>query len=124
MKIKYVNVIRFFDTSVDGYGEHEISSYTDVPAVFEQQTGFSHTSFRDEITSDAVALVDPTNEFVIANAYRLEEFLIVANPYADSENQSWYKVVSSAVGTYHQTSGEINTVQIRLNKTRAKNYVS
>lgn len=124
MNIDYDYTIRFFETDVDGYGKHEVISYADVPAVFEQQTGFSHNGFQDSISSDAVALVDPNNEFVIANKNRLEEFLVVVNPYGADEQQSWYKIMSTTIGTYHQTSGEINTIQIMLNKTRPLNYVS
>jgi hypothetical protein len=122
--IQYPHTLRFFETTVDGYGEHVVGDYEDVPAVFEQQTGFSHTNFQDAITSDAVALVDPRNTWVQANAYRLEELLVVANPYGEAESQSWYKVVESAVGSTHQLDNVIDTVRIVLKKTRALSYVS
>ena len=124
MEIDYIHTIRVFETTVDGYGKHIITDYEDIPAVFEQKTGFGHSNYQDAVTSDAVALLDPTNQWVIDNADRLEEVLIVANPYGALESQSWYKVVDSAVGSYHQTSNEINTVQITLKKTRAIDYVS
>ncbi len=122
--VKYPHTIRFFDTAVDEYGEHAVTSYADVPAVFEQQTGFTHGDYQDAITSDAVALIDPKDDWVLANAYRIEEKLCMVNLYSDSDNQSWYKVVQSAVGSSHQLDNVIDTVRIVLKKTKALQYVS
>lgn len=124
MLIDYIHTIRVFETEVDEYGEHVVGSYHDIPAVFEENVNFSHTANRDELGSSSVALLDPTNAYVLSMGKRLEEHLCIANPFDGEEMQQWFKVDSVAIGQYHQTSGEVNTVYLTLKKTRPLTYVS
>ena len=124
MNIDYIHTLRIFETEVDNYGQHIITDYHDVPAVIEWNTAFSHSSNRAEIDSDATVLVDPTNSYIQSNGFRLEEAIVLANPYSVSEPQAWFKVDNSSVGQYHQTTGEVNTVYLKLKKTRPLEYVS
>jgi hypothetical protein len=99
-------------------------SYHDVSAIVEQNVNFTHSNYRDELNADARALVDPADSFVIGEAYRLEELIVLFNPYGGVEEQQWFKVNAVTVGQYHQTTGEVNTVNLTLQKTRALEYVS
>lgn len=124
MQIDYIHTIRVFETTVDEYGEQVISDYHDIPAVFEETITFNHNDYRDELDATSVALFDPNDTYVLEMGRRMEEHLCVANPFDAPETQQWFKVSSVAIGQYHQTSRQVNTVYVTLKKTRPLVYVS
>lgn len=116
--INYNDTITLVTTSVDSYGAEYVDQEYDVPAVVEMATGYIHGDNQDAITSDAIAFVDPTNSDVIANAYRLEEMLVIANLYGETEAQSWFKVTNVVVARDTQLCNTIDNVQLTLKKVR------
>jgi len=61
--------------------------------------------------------VDPTNQFVQENFYRLEGALIVMALFGASTGQSWWRVTKAEVARSHQLDNEIDNVVLTLAKT-------
>lgn len=114
---KYPDTLEFVRAHKDGYGDETIAERVAVKCVFVQTTGWQRGSYSNPITSDAIAYVDHMDEWVIANAYRLEEFKVVANPFNSPERLAWYKVSSSIVGKRPLVNNTMDNVQINLDKT-------
>lgn len=115
--IAYNDTVTLVKTTVDGYGSQILDDSADVPAVVELNTGYTHAANQDAVTSDAIVLVDPTNAFVQANFYRLEEMLVVIDLFNTPLGDAWYKVESVTVNRDHQLCNQIDNVQLNLKKT-------
>lgn len=115
--LNYNDTVRLVKTTVDEYGTQVISDQEEVPAIFGQTTGFGHGSNQDAILSDAVAYLDPTNEFVIENFYRLEGMLLVAQLFGVSLEDAWYRITDISVARTSLTCNDIDNIQVGLKKT-------
>jgi hypothetical protein len=104
-------------TEPDGYGTEHITESAEVECAFEQHTGYSHANHQDAVGSDAVAVVNPLNSFIVDHSNRLEEMLVMAPLYGASDSETWYKVLSVEVGTDHQLTDQIDNIVINLKKT-------
>lgn len=118
--LDYKDTIRIVDQTFDGYGDETINESVDVPALFLQSTGEVHALNTQILTSDAHAYIDPTDEFVIENAYRMEGMLVQANPFDGNEDDAWYKIIRVVVGQDKLLTNSIDNVHIYLSKTDAR----
>src|SRR5690606_30712621 len=116
---KYPDTLEFVRTKVDGYHDETIAERVTVKCVFVQTTGWQRGNYSNPITSDAIAYVDHKDTWVVENAYRLEQFKVIANPFGSPENLAWYKVSSSAVGKRPLVNNTMDNVQLNLDKTVA-----
>lgn len=116
--IDYKDTITLITTTVDNYGAEVVESEYEVPAIVEMATGYIHTDNQAAITSDAIAFLDPSNSDLIANFYRLEEMLVIANLFGASEAQSWFKIESVVIARDTLLCNQIDNVQITLKKVR------
>lgn len=108
----------------DGYGTEAISSIETVSCLFIENTRWSHSQNQAAIESDAECYVDPTDDFVVENEYRLEGFLVIANPFNGSEDEAWYRVITTRVGQDKLLSNTVDNVLLFLKKTVRIPYVS
>lgn len=117
--IDYKDTVRVIKTTItnDGYGTEIIDEVEDVNGLFITNTGWIHGNFQTEITSDAEVYLDPENEFVSENAYRLEGMYVVANPFGSSEELAWYKITQVIVGEDKLLDNQIDNVNCQLKKT-------
>lgn len=122
--LTYKDTISLVDPVIDEYGTEKIGQVETVPALFIQRTGYNHASNQDAITSDAEIYIDPTHWFVIENAYRLEELLVIANPFSGTEADAWYRIQDVVVGQDKLLSNGIDNVKLELKKTTGLDYVS
>jgi hypothetical protein len=107
-----------------GYSSEMVGEVETVSALFIENTGFSHAANRSNIDSDAECYVDPRNEFVVENSYRLEGFYVISNPFNADEDEAWYKVVTVRVGQDKLLSNQVDNVLLFLKKTTEIPYVS
>lgn len=122
--INYNDTITLVTTTVDSYGAEVVDQEYEVPATVEMATGYEHGNNQASITSDAIAFIDPTNSNVVANAYRLEEMLVIANLFGESEAQSWFKIENVTVARDTQLCNTIDNVQLNLKKVRPVGGIS
>lgn len=115
--LNYQDTIVLADTLPDEYGTEQISDQTSVGALIVVNSGYSHGANQDAVTTNTVVFVDPSNQFVIDNSYRLEEFLINMPIYGTAIEDAWYKVVNVDVNRDILLCNQIDTISLTLKKT-------
>lgn len=122
--LDYKDTVYLVDPVIDNYGAEKIGQVETVPALFIQNTGWEHAQNQDGISSNGEIYIDPTHWFVEQNAYRLEELLVIANPFGDSQRQAWYRIVDVTVAQDKLLTNGIDNVRLELKKTSELPYVS
>lgn len=117
MNLEYQDSIRFIETTSTAYGNEVYAGEADVAAIFEQATGWRHSTNADNLDGNATAFVDPDDAFVQANANRLEGMLLIANDI-------WYRVINVQVFQATQLGNEIDNVQLTLKKSAGLTGIS
>lgn len=117
--LDYKDTVQLISTQLasDGYGTEIVDEVNDVQALFLSNTGWQHGNFQTQTTSDAEVYLDPEDEFVMANAYRLEGMYILANRFEGEDSQEWYKITQVIVGEDKLLDNQIDNVQCQLKKT-------
>lgn len=114
--INYKDTVTLVTTTVDSYGAEVADEEYEVQAVVEMATGYTHSDNQDAITSDAIVYVDPSNEDVQDNFYRLEEMLVIIDIFGTHENRSWFKVTNVVVARDTQLCNTVDNIQLNLKK--------
>lgn len=122
--LEYKDTIYLVDPVIDEYGTEKIGQVETIPALYIQNTGWNHASNQDEISSNGEIYIDPEHWFVVENAHRLEELLVIANPFGASDGQSWYRIIDVTVGQDKLLTNQIDNVRLELKKTAELLYVS
>lgn len=113
----FPDTIELVKTNKNGYGDDVIEERHTVSASFAQTTGWSESSHQNAISSDAIVYIDHKDSWVQDNAYRLEEFKVIANPFGAGEHLSWYKISTVSAPKKLLTSNELDHCFARLDKT-------
>lgn len=122
--MKLIDTVQLATDTTDGYGDKTVTLLTQSKALFIQRSAVEHDTSSDGITSDAAVYLDPTNQIVLDNAYRLEGMYIVANPLGGTQNASWYRVTHVTVGQRKLLDNAIDNVYCLLEKEAGAPYVS
>lgn len=121
---KFPDIVELVRTDKDGYNDAVILERVAVKAIFTQSTGWMRGSYSNPITSDAIAYINHKDPWVVANAFRLEEFKVVANPFNSPERLAWYKVSNVDAPRKSLTTNVLDHCFVELDKTvELKNYV-
>lgn len=121
---KFPDVVELVKTKKNKWGDEVIHERVAVKAIFHQGTGWTRGSYSNPITSDAIAYIDHRDEWVISNAFRLEEFKVVASPFGSPDNLSWYKVAMVDAPKKSLTTNKLDHCLVQLDKTvEIKDYV-
>jgi hypothetical protein len=114
--MKYPDSVILVDPVVDNYGTEKIGRMETVAASVGQVQGYSQSSHQADITSDAIAYLDPTNSFVVEKFNRLEGMMLIMSE-GEAQADSWYRIVSASVGKKSLTTNALDNVQVNLNKS-------
>ena len=117
--LNYLDTVRLIQTTQNGWGDNSVSADIEVPALFHEGTSQSQSGYVERIACDAHVYLDPSNEFIQENAFRLEGMYIVANLYGGIESESWYKIFRVVVGQRKLLTNEVNNVHCYLTKCDA-----
>lgn len=120
--MKLIDTVKLVTTTSDGYGDKTVSVLTEVKSLFIQRTGISHEDHADAIISDAAVYLDPKNETVLNNMYRLEGMYIIAQPFGQSSHESWYRITSVSVGQRKLLDNTVDNIYCRLEKAAGLPY--
>lgn len=116
--MKYPDSVILVDPVLDEYGSEKIGRMETVLASVGQVQGYAQTSNQADITSDAIAYLDPTNSFVVEKYNRLEGMLLIMSE-GEAQADAWYRIVAISVGKKSLTSNVLDNVQCALQKTTA-----
>lgn len=122
--LTYKDSVSLVDPVIDSYGGERIGQIEVVPALFIQNTGWQHNDNQTAVTSDGEIYIDPTNSFVVSNFYRLEDLLVIANPFGAASNDSWYRIIDVTVAQDKLLTNQIDNIRLQLKKTTELPYVS
>jgi hypothetical protein len=117
------DTVRLATTTVDGYGDKSVTVLTDVNALFIQKTSVDHQDNADSIRSDATVYLDPDNQILIDNMYRLEGMYIIAQPFGQAKAESWYKITGVTVAQRKLLDNAIDNIHCDLEKAAGLAYV-
>lgn len=120
--MKLIDTVKLATTTPDMYGDRTVTVLTDVKSLFIQRTADTHSNNMDVVQSDAVVYLDPTNEVVLANAYRLEGMYIIAQPFGQGQDESWYKIVAVNVGQRKLLDNAVENIHCSLDKVAGLAY--
>lgn len=125
MICKYPDSATFYKVSSKAYANNKVvESFSGVPAILNQNTGYVRGGFQENTTSDATLFVDPRNTFVKANYNRLEGMYLIVTPFGAPNDVSWYKVTSVSVYKRHLGKNDIDNIELQLKKTEPLEGVS
>lgn len=112
-------------TTPDSYGTPLISDTHVVGAiVIFGGIGTVFTHNEDVVTADVTVYLDPSDAWVQANHYRMEELLVVAPLFNIPQQEAWYKVRDAKVSRDVLLTNQIDSVRLSLKKTSSIGYVS
>ena len=118
------DTVKLATTTFDGYGDNTVTVLTEVKSLFIQRTAVEHTSNEDTVQSDAVVYLDPKNQVVLDNAYRLEGMYIIAQPFSQTQEESWYRIIAVNVGQRKLLDNVVDNIHCALDKVAGLAYVS
>ena len=117
------DTVKLVTTTPDGYGDKTATLLSDVKCLFIQKTGYERDGNQEGVNSDATIYLDKTNPVVLANFYRLEGMYIVANPFGQPEQDSWYRIMDMSVGQRKLLDNAIDNIHCNLEKVAGVPYV-
>lgn len=117
------DTVKLATTTRDGYGDKTVTVLTEVKSLFIQRTGTDHEENINGIRSDATVYLDRQNPVVLDNAYRLEGMYIIAQPFGQEQEESWYKIASVNVGQRKLLDNAVGNIYCRLEKIAGLAYV-
>lgn len=121
--LTYTDGLYICDPVLDEYGSEKIGRVEGVNCLFVSRKQFQHSSNRDEIDSDAVAYLDPSDDFLIEKDYQIQGML-VATGYGNDLGDKWYRIVNVHIAEDKLLNDEIEHIKIFLKKTTEIGYVS
>lgn len=110
------DTVKLAEMVSDGYGDETIDVLTEVDALFLQSTGNVHNANTELINSDAHVYLDIENQLLLGRGYRIEGMFLIANPFGNSDDESWYKITRVVVGQRKLLTNEVDNVHAYLQK--------
>jgi len=121
--MRLIDTVKLATTTVDGYGDKTVTVLTEVNSLFVQKSSVTHGTNADGITSDATVYLDPTNVIVLTNAFRLEGMYIIAQPFGQVTQESWYRITHVTVGQRKLLNNAVDNIHCSLEKVAGLAYV-
>lgn len=122
--MRLIDTVKLAQTSSDMYGDLTVEVLSDVQCLFIQRTSVEQSDNAIGVTSDATIYLDPTNQVVLDNSYRLEGMYIIAQPFGQSQTESWYQISGVQVGQRKLLNNAIDNIHCELVKVAGLAYVS
>ena len=117
------DTVRLATTTVNGYGDRTVTVLTDVKSLFIQRTSAMHADNANVVQSDATVYLDPKNQILIDNMYRLEGMYIISQPFGQGTQESWYKISGVTVAQRKLLDNAIDNIYCTLEKVAGLAYV-
>ena len=118
------DTVKLATTTFDGYGDKTVTVLTEVKCLFIQKTGFDKSDFAENTISDSTIYLDPENSVVVDNMYRLEGMYIIAQPFGQSKEESWYRISNVTVAQRKLLDNAIDNIHCSLEKVAGVAYES
>lgn len=120
--MRLIDTVKLATTTVDGYGDKTVTVLTDVDSLFIQRSGIQHADNADAEISDATVYLDPTNTIVLSKMFELEGMYIIAQPFDQVEDESWYRITHVTVGQRKLLDNTVDNIYCTLQKIAGLAY--
>lgn len=120
--LNYKDPVTLIETTQDGYGDNKISHIEHLNGLFVQGNSQAEANYVEGLGTDAHIYLDIGNEFVQANAFRLEGMYLICNLFNGDEREAWYKISRVKVGQRKLLGNEVNNIHCFLTKCDALDY--
>lgn len=117
------DTVKLATTTSDGYGDKAVTVLSEVACLFVQRTSVERGTNTEGVASDAVVYLDPRNPVVLDNSYRLEGMYIIAQPFGQSQEESWYRIIGVNVGQRKLLDNTVDNIHCDLEKVAGLAYV-
>ncbi len=115
--LNYQDTATFYKVTSDEYGRRKIITETEsVPVIFLQGIRLVQGDKSETVQADAICYPDPTNDFVIDNANRLEGMFILAPLFGVDSEEGWYRISQVTVNRDHLLTNQIDNIMCVLTK--------
>jgi len=119
--LKYQDKITLVSVEIDEYGTEYAKDEAVIPAIVDYSSGYTHSDHQDLLDTDAVVAIDPNNQFVLDNHFRLEEFLVKIKLLNKTD---WYKITDVSIAKDSLLCNKFRHIELRLKKTAGVEDVS
>ena len=109
--------ITLIATTTDGYGSDVLDDQAEINAAIDMNTGHLQAANQEAVTSDAIAVISPDDQFVADNFYRLEEMFVVMDLYDTPDQRAWFKVTKASLARDLLLGNNIDHIELQLKKT-------
>ncbi len=116
-RLNFTDVVTFFATTTNDYGQDVLGAETDVSGLFVQSTGYQHNNHQDSVTSGSFLYLPADNNFVKDNAFRLEGMVVRINLFGGENGKQYFRIVSASPGRDILTNGIVRHIECQLEKT-------
>lgn len=120
----YRDTCEIYNTAPDIDGTPQLGTGTIVCCLFVQTTAYSHGASRDSIGGVSRLVLPPYDPFVVGNAYRLEEMVVLLNPFGAANNAQLFKITSVTPVRDLLLYDQVHHVECALKKVSISQYVS
>lgn len=117
--LDYKDPIILVETGANGYGDETIVHAEHLLGLFHQGMSQTQINYVDTAGTDAHVYLDIENEYVQANAFRLEGMYIVAKFIDEPQQEAWYKISRVVVGQRKLLENDYNNIHCYLTKCEA-----
>lgn len=122
--LDYKDTVTLVFVTTDDYGQTVPDEEVEVRGLVVLDTGHSHSANQEAITSDAQVYLDPSDENVIAQHYRLEEAYMRLGLFGTPAADDWYQVSRVDIARDILLGNQIDNVTLSLRKVGDMAYVS
>lgn len=122
--LSYNYTAKIIDPAIDDYGADKIGQLEYVDCIFYTRKGTNEGNNQENITTSAIAYVDPLNSYISSNIEKLVGMYFIATRQNSSEADSWYRIINVTVGEDKLLEDEIDNIRLDLQKTVGIPYVS
>lgn len=120
----YKDTVKLAEVTSDGYGDETVNVLSSLNALFIQRSAVVRDNNIEGVASDATIYLDHTDPIVQTNSYRLEGMYIIAQPFGQEEQESWYRITGVSVGQRKLLDNTVDNVYCQLEKVAGLPYVS
>ncbi len=116
MRVALNDTVQLAATTPDGYGDKTVTIISDIDACFLQGSGNVHSNNADVANADAHVYLDIDNPALVERGFKIEDMYIVAHPFEETDDESWYKISRVKVGQTKLLTNEVNNVHAFLKR--------
>lgn len=118
MIFNYNDEVTVYKVTSDEYGRNKIvTDSQNIFCIFLQGIRMVQSESSENIESDTIMYVDPTDQFIVDNANRLEGMFVKAPLFGIDDDEAWYRIAGVTINRDHLLTNTIDNILCVLTKS-------